>query len=173
MERIKDRLYAGMAERGATGETADLIYRQLSAFAHYGFPESHAISFAAIVFQSSWLKRYYPAAFCAALLKAQPMGFYSPNSLVADARRHGVTVYGPDINLSAAHAGLEPLTAPDAGSAAADPGQPVTGELPASGADPVLDHAVRLGLASVRTTGEDLAGQITPSCVLPWPPGYT
>ncbi|MDQ1646726.1 MAG: error-prone polymerase, partial [Cryptosporangiaceae bacterium] len=160
MERIKDRLYAGMAERGATGETADLIYRQLSAFAHYGFPESHAISFAAIVFQSSWLKRYYPAAFCAALLKAQPMGFYSPNSLVADARRHGVTVYGPDINLSAAHAGLEPLTAPDGGSAAADPGQPVTGELPASGADPVLDHAVRLGLASVRTIGEDLAGQI-------------
>ena len=72
-----------------------------SAFASYGFPESHAMSFAYLVYASAWLKRYYPAAFCAALLNAQPMGFYSPQSLVDDARRHGVEVRRPDINRSA------------------------------------------------------------------------
>ena len=76
------------------------------AFANFGFPESHALSFAYLVFASAWFKLYYPAAFCAALLRAQPMGFYSPQSLVADARRHGVTVQGPDINASLSHATL-------------------------------------------------------------------
>nr|BFE75324.1 hypothetical protein GCM10020092_086250 [Actinoplanes digitatis] len=86
MERIKARLYAGMAERGITGELADDLFVKLSAFASYGFPESHAMSFAYLVYASAWLKRYHPAAFCAALLNAQPMGFYSPQSLVDDAR---------------------------------------------------------------------------------------
>ena len=98
MDEIKHRLYAGMAERGITGELADDLYLKLSAFASYGFPESHAMSFAYLVYASSWLKRYHPAAFCAALLNAQPMGFYSPQSLVDDARRHGVEVRRPDIN---------------------------------------------------------------------------
>ena len=80
---------------------------KLCAFANYGFPESHAISFAYLVYASAWLKRYHPAAFCAALLNAQPMGFYSPQSLVDDARRHGVEVRRPDINLSDAAATLE------------------------------------------------------------------
>src|SRR5207253_10972426 len=93
------------------GPTADAIFEKLAAFANFGFPESHSVSFAYLVYSSSWMKLHYPAAFCAALLNAQPMGFYSPNSLVADARRHGVTVLGPDVNASAAKATLEPLPA--------------------------------------------------------------
>src|SRR5690606_10475312 len=102
MERLRARLYAGMAERGVVGEVADRIWDKLSAFASYGFPESHSVSFAYLVYASSWLKRYYPAAFCAALLNAQPMGFYSPHTLVQDARRHGVEVRTPDLNASGA-----------------------------------------------------------------------
>ena len=92
---------------GITGDLADDIFVKLAAFANYGFPESHAISFAYLVYASAWLKRYHPAAFCAALLNAQPMGFYSPQTLVDDARRHGVTVLRPDINASDAKATLE------------------------------------------------------------------
>jgi len=91
MARLRGRFYAGMAERGITGEVADQIWDKLAAFANFGFPESHSVSFAYLVYASSWIKRYYPAAFCAALLNAQPMGFYSPHTLVQDARRHGVT----------------------------------------------------------------------------------
>ena len=107
MERLRQRLYDGMAERGVTGEVADRIYDKLAAFANFGFPESHSVSFAYLVYASAYLKRYYPAAFCAGLLDAQPMGFYSPHSLVADARRHGVAVRTPDLNASAAGASLE------------------------------------------------------------------
>ena len=84
------------------------MWDKLSAFANYGFPESHSVSFAYLVYASSWLKRYYPAAFCAGLLNAQPMGFYSPHSLVQDARRHGVEVRTPDLNASDWNATLEP-----------------------------------------------------------------
>ncbi len=90
MERLRQRLYDGMTANGISAEIADDIYTKLAAFANYGFPESHAISFAYLVYASAWLKRYHPAAFTAALLGAQPMGFYSPQSLVDDARRHGV-----------------------------------------------------------------------------------
>jgi error-prone DNA polymerase len=107
MERLRQRLYEGMAERGVTGEVADRVWEKLAAFASYGFPESHSVSFAYLVYASSWLKRYYPAAFCAALLDAQPMGFYSPHSLTQDARRHGVEVRTPDLAVSAAGATLE------------------------------------------------------------------
>jgi len=127
MERLRQRLYEGMAERGITGETADLIYEKLVAFANYGFPESHSVSFAYLVYASAWLKYHYPAAFLAALLNAQPMGFWSPQTLVADARRHGVVVLGPDVNASAAVATLTD------------------------------DGAVRLGIEYVRTIGKDLA----------------
>src|ERR687893_2414146 len=106
MERLRQRLYDGMAERGITGEVADLIYEKLAAFANFGFPESHSVSFAYLVYASSWLKLNYPAAFLAGLLNAQPMGFYSPHSLVQDARRHGVVVRGPDVNASDAKATL-------------------------------------------------------------------
>ena len=108
MERLKARFYEGMEKtNGITGTTADRIFEKLAAFANFGFPESHSQSFASLVFYSSWFKLYHPAAFCAALLRAQPMGFYSPQSLVADARRHGVTVHHPDVNVSLAHANLE------------------------------------------------------------------
>jgi error-prone DNA polymerase len=108
MRRLRSRFYEGMQElHGITGPLADRVYEKLEAFANFGFPESHALSFASLVFYSSWLKLHHPAAFCAALLRAQPMGFYSPQSLVADARRHGVLVYGPDVNASLAHATLE------------------------------------------------------------------
>jgi error-prone DNA polymerase len=151
MERLRDRLYAGMAANRITGELADDIYRKLAAFANYGFPESHAYSFAYLAYVSSWLKRYHPAAFCAALLNAQPMGFYSPQSLVDDARRHGVVVRRPDINASRATATLEPPVVP---------GGPRTG----AGADPagwgVGGPVVRLGLAGVRTLGAPVAEAI-------------
>src|SRR6185369_9777020 len=108
MAELRGRLYEGMARNGIAGAVADDIYLKLSSFANFGFPESHAMSFAYLVFASAWLKRYHPAAFCAALLNAQPMGFYSPQSLVDDARRHGVTVRRPDINASGAACTLEP-----------------------------------------------------------------
>ena len=100
MEALKARLFAGMAERGITGVTADAIWSQLAAFANFGFPESHSVSFAYLVYSSAWLKLHYPAAFYAGLLNAQPMGFWSPQTLVADAARHGITVLGPDVNAS-------------------------------------------------------------------------
>jgi len=150
MERIKTRLYQGMAERGITGELADDLFVKLSAFASYGFPESHAMSFAYLVYASSWLKRYHPAAFCAALLNAQPMGFYSPQSLVDDARRHGVEVRRPDINRSAAAAILESTARTRWGS---EPGEPPH-------AWGLGGPAVRMGLSSVRTLGADLAKAI-------------
>jgi error-prone DNA polymerase len=133
MEALKGRLFEGMAANGITGETAEAIYDKLAAFANFGFPESHSVSFAYLVYSSSWMKLHYPAAFCAALLNAQPMGFYAPNTLVADARRHGVTVHGPDVNLSDVKATLEgPQDAPD----------------------------VRLGIEYVRNVGDDLAQRI-------------
>ena len=101
MERLRGRFFAGTAERSIDAETTEQIWHKMVAFATYGFPESHSVSFAYLVYASAWIKRHYPAAFCAALLNAQPMGFYSPHSLCQDARRHGVVVHGPDINLSA------------------------------------------------------------------------
>jgi error-prone DNA polymerase len=120
------------------------------AFSSYGFPESHAISFAYLVYASAWLKRYYPAAFTAALLRAQPMGFYSPASLIEDARRHGVRVRGVDVNTSGAAATLE-----DAGTPAAQPGTPGgQPEVPAG------QPAIRLGLTAVRNLGSAPAAVI-------------
>ena len=132
MRRLRGRFYDGMRERhGITGEVAEKIYEKLEAFANFGFPESHSLSFASLVFYSSWFKLHHPAVFCAALLRAQPMGFYSPQSLVADARRHGVLVHGPDVNASLAHAGCE---------------------------NRGLD--VRMGMGSVRHIGDELAQRI-------------
>ena len=111
MERMRERLMAGMAERGITGDTAEEIYTKLEAFSSFGFPESHSVSFAYLVYSSSWIKYHYPAEFAASLLNAQPMGFYSPHSIVRDARRHGVQVLGPDLNASRRDATLEPRTA--------------------------------------------------------------
>jgi error-prone DNA polymerase len=109
IERLREKLYAGMRRHGITGDVADGIYARIQAFANFGFAESHALSFGLLVYASSWLKLHAPAAFLAALLRSQPMGFYSPQSLTADARRHGVEVRRPCIARSQVHADLEPV----------------------------------------------------------------
>jgi len=107
IEELRVRLLDGMAARDIPLAVAEDIYTKILAFSSYGFPESHAISFAYLVYASAWLKCYYPAAFTAALLRNQPMGFYAPASLISDARRHGVTVRGVDVNASDVLARLE------------------------------------------------------------------
>jgi error-prone DNA polymerase len=169
MERLRGRLYQGMAERGIQGAVADRIYEKLAAFANFGFPESHSVSFAYLVYASAWLKLHYPAAFLAALLNAQPMGFWSPNTLVADARRHGVVVRGPDVNLSAASATLEPEEVGGAGEGAGraadereggEPGSPVGRRPPGHVPGRPGTWVVRLGLGYVRSLGEELAERV-------------
>lgn len=97
LEPFEKRLKDGMRERGYPEEFADQIYRQILGFGEYGFPESHSASFALLVYTSSWLKYYAPAAFAAALLNSQPMGFYAPAQIVQDAKRHGVPVRAVDV----------------------------------------------------------------------------
>ncbi|MGH9090287.1 MAG: error-prone DNA polymerase [Acidimicrobiales bacterium] len=135
MEALRVRFYAGMAEREITGAVADAIWESMAAFAHFGFPESHALSFAFIAYASAWLKVHHPAAFLAGLLIAQPMGFWSPRTLVADAQRHGVVIRRAEVNRSAVDACLE------------------------QGDDPTRP-AVRLGLGAIRTIGTDAAEQL-------------
>lgn len=100
MTPFRDKLLAGMAANGYSIDFAERVYQQIQGFGNYGFPESHAASFALLVYVSAWLKRYYPAAFAAALINSQPMGFYAPGQLVADARKHGVRVLPIDVNFS-------------------------------------------------------------------------
>ncbi|MBP7203637.1 MAG: error-prone DNA polymerase [Propionivibrio sp.] len=97
---LRERLIQGMTERGYALEFAEAIYRQIEGFGEYGFPESHAASFALLAYLSAWLKRHEPAAFLVGLLNAQPMGFYSGSQLVQDARRHRVEVRPPDVQHS-------------------------------------------------------------------------
>ncbi|MEO5876530.1 MAG: error-prone DNA polymerase, partial [Streptosporangiaceae bacterium] len=138
IERLRARLLDGMAAHGIPPDVAGETYEKILGFASFGFPESHAQSFAHLVYASCWLKRHFPAAFTAALLRNQPMGFYSPQSLLADARRHGVTVRGIDINASSTLPTLAQSVPPTRGHAHG-PGTP----------QPVI----RLGLASVRDVG--------------------
>lgn len=108
MEAIRKRFYEGLAAtNGITGEVADKLWSKIVAFAAYGFPESHSQSFASLVYFSAWMKYHYPAQFCVGLLRAQPMGFYSPQSLLQDARRHGVAVLPATINDSGEQARIE------------------------------------------------------------------
>ncbi len=100
IENFHNKLIDGMTGKGYTEEFAERLFRQISGFGEYGFPESHACSFAILVWVSAWLKHYYPAAFTAALINSQPMGFYAPSQLVADARKHKVVVLPVDINQS-------------------------------------------------------------------------
>ena len=104
---LRDKLINGMLDNGYPREFAEAIFRQIEGFGEYGFPESHATSFALLVYISAWLKHYEPAAFLAGLLNAQPMGFYSAAQLVQDARRHGVEVHPPDVQRSAWETVLE------------------------------------------------------------------
>ncbi len=107
LEPFERRLVEGMSARGYSTEFARRIFEQIKGFGEYGFPESHAASFALLVYASAWLKRHHPAAFACALLNSQPMGFYAPSQLVADAREHGVEVRGVDATASAWETTLE------------------------------------------------------------------
>ena len=177
IESLREKLYAGMATNGITGAVADEIYAKIQAFANFGFAESHSLSFALLVYASAWMRLHYPAAFLAALLRAQPMGFYSRQSLVADARRHGVEVLTPDILRSGVQSNLAPAV-PEALEGALE-GSSITGldscthrEQPEV---PVFDRSlprtdaahrrdgnfvVRLGLAEVNGISVELAERI-------------
>jgi error-prone DNA polymerase len=159
IDQMRIRLYDGMAANGITGAVADDIYEKIQAFAAFGFAESHSISFALLVYASSWLKLHYPAAFCAALINAQPMGFYSPQSLVHDAKRHGIEVRKPELNISAATATLAAPSSSGSSCAAGTYGAPGAGRSPC-GCLSISQPAVRLGLAGVRTIGTELAERI-------------
>jgi len=100
IEAFRQKLIDGMLAHGYDQAYAEQIYRMIQGFGEYGFPESHAASFALLVYLSSWIKRHEPAAFCAALLNAQPLGFYAPAQLVQDARRHGVELRPVDVTVS-------------------------------------------------------------------------
>lgn len=175
IESLKQKLFEGMARNGLVGAEADHLYAQIQAFSNFGFAESHSLSFALLVYASSWMKLHYPAAFLAGLLRAQPMGFYSPSSLVSDARRHGVVVLRPDLARSGVDAGLEPHAVPELDEgprpptgldACRDRHQPPVAGFDVSAPDVSEAHrrdghfAVRLGLSGVRGIGRGVAGRI-------------
>ncbi|MCH8180431.1 MAG: error-prone DNA polymerase [Proteobacteria bacterium] len=147
VHRFRDKVIEGMVARGHERSFAEQVFRQIEGFGEYGFPESHAASFALLVYASAWLKRHEPAAFLAGLLNAQPLGFYTPSQLVQDARRHGVVVLPPDVLHSGWDCRLVPRTAPDAA-------RPLG----------TLQAAVRLGLRLVAGLGREAAGRIEAAC---------
>jgi error-prone DNA polymerase len=112
IDQFRRKLIDGLLANGYSADFADRLFRQLRGFGEYGFPESHAASFALLVYASAWLKRYHPAAFTVAILNSQPMGFYAPAQLVADVRKHGVEVRPVDVNFSEWNCTLEPVPAP-------------------------------------------------------------
>ncbi|MGB3731523.1 error-prone DNA polymerase [Microbacterium sp.] len=169
IERIRESLYAGMREKGLSEELCDRIYAQIQAFSNFGFAESHSLSFALLVYASSWLKLHYPAAFLAGLLRSQPMGFYSASSLTADARHHGVRVLRPDLHASGALDGLERVedgSGPTGLDSCLIAPQPPIGRFDRTAPDVSAAHrrdgrfAVRLGLSGVRGIGVKLAERI-------------
>ncbi|WP_311357901.1 error-prone DNA polymerase [Actinomyces oris] len=160
MDALRDKLIAGMRTQGIDAPTAETIYSKLRSFAEFGFPESHAFSFAYLVYASAWLKARKPEDFYAGVLAAQPMGFWSPQSLVADARRHGVRVLPADINRSLVQATVEQREDhQEAGHS--DQWEPLRPDPAAlSSLDVHDDLAVRLGLAPIKGLGERSAQAI-------------
>lgn len=149
MQPLLLRLKRGMTERGFTEEAQDLVVKHVESFANFGFAESHAASFALLVASSAWLKAHYPVEFTAALLNAQPMGFYSPATIGEDARRHGIEVLPVDVNLSTWDCTVErPTRAPRTGSG-------LLRNIPAEG-----NGALRLGCRFVHGLGEGLRARI-------------
>ena len=147
----------GMEARGIDAPTRERIFEQLKGFADFGFPESHSFSFAHIVYASAWLKVHAPEHFYAAILASQPMGFYSPATLVQDARRHGVRVLAPSVNDSLLDASVE-RGAASASSYRAGRSEPLPSrQIVPVDVDPSL--AVRIGLSQVRGLGQ-AAGRI-------------
>jgi error-prone DNA polymerase len=117
LERHRERLIGRMAQKGIALEFAEKVFEQIRGFGEYGFPESHAASFALIAYATAWMKRHHPDVFTASLLNAQPMGFYSPATILEDSRRHGVEVRPADVEHSRWECTLEPLEAPAAAGA--------------------------------------------------------
>ncbi len=113
IELLQDKMVSRMTERGYDPDFSQRCFDQIKGFGEYGFPESHAASFAQLVYVSSWLKCHFPDAFCAALLNSQPMGFYAPAQIVRDAQEHGVEVRAPDVNYSDWDSTLEPAAGPE------------------------------------------------------------
>ncbi|HYO95333.1 MAG TPA: error-prone DNA polymerase, partial [Polyangiaceae bacterium] len=136
--RHRDRLLEGFARKGISRAFGEALFEQIKGFGDYGFPESHAASFALLVYASAWQKAHYPAHFACALLNAQPMGFYSPATILADARRHGVEVRDVDIVASGWDTRLEPA-GERTGIASSAPG---------------ASRAIRLGFRSVKGISE-------------------
>ena len=143
------RLVGRMVEKGYERDYAERIFRQIEGFGEYGFPESHAVSFALLAYKSAWIKCHHPDAFLAALLNSQPMGFYQPAQLVRDARAHGVEVRPVDVQLSVWDSTLEPGDELGGGDGDGGGGGPL--------------HAVRLGLSRVGGLSEEAAGRIVAS----------
>jgi len=148
--KFQMKLIDGMLERGYSREFADRLFRQIMGFGEYGFPESHAASFAKLAYVSSWLKCYEPAAFTCALLNSQPMGFYPPSQLVQDARRHGVEVRPADVAASTWECTLEEIESID----------PCTLAPPALAGEATPQPALRLGLCLVKGCSQTGAGRL-------------
>lgn len=144
MAALKERFFQGLRQtNGIVGKTADNLWNKIIAFAAYGFPESHSQSFACLVYFSAWMKYHYPAHFCVGLLRAQPMGFYSAQSLIQDARRHGIQILPVSVNDSGYKARVVPAPAPSRG-------QPASGQ----------PFAIRLGLDLIKGLGDKAARRI-------------
>jgi error-prone DNA polymerase len=156
LEKFERRLVDGMAKNGYSEAFARQIYQQILGFGEYGFPESHSASFSLLVYVSSWLKRYHPAAFTAALLNAQPMGFYAPAQLVQDAQRHGVEVRAVDVVMSEWDCTLEKPQPATPGPR--PPAQASSASAVASCA--AASPALRLGLRMIAGFGEPAAARI-------------
>ena len=152
VDRFKDPLVEGMVRRGDPLEFAEGIFKQIEGFGEYGFPESHAASFAHLVYVSAWMKRRHPAAFAAALLNSQPMGFYAPAQIVRDAAEHGVEVRPVDVNHSLWDCTLEPL----------EPGTDSKERPSWPGEDPAIHGkvALRLGLRQISGFAEAEADKL-------------
>jgi len=152
VDKYRVQLVSGLLAHGYKLDFAEALFRQIEGFGEYGFPESHAASFALLAYASSWLKRHEPEAFLAALLNSQPMGFYAPAQLVQDARRHGVCVLPPDVTVSGWDSVLETL--PDG-----HPGARRTSH-PHAPPEDTPRPAVRLGLSLIQGMREDAALRI-------------
>jgi len=168
IDQYRTKLIDGMLAKGYTPEFAERLFEQIRGFGEYGFPESHAASFAKLAYVSSWLKHYYPAAFTAAMINSQPMGFYAPAQLVRDAQAHGVEVRGVDMNASDWDCTLE-----EAGSGpwavGSEEGEKLQSlpNCPLSPAHGPL-HSVRLGLRLVRGLPESVAKAIVAARTTPF-----
>ncbi|MGI9515706.1 MAG: error-prone DNA polymerase, partial [Pirellulaceae bacterium] len=161
IEVFREKLMQGMQANSLSNEFAEQVFRQIRGFGEYGFPESHAASFAKLVYISCWLKYYHPAAFTASVLNAQPMGFYAPAQLIADVRRHGVEVLPVDVNFSDWDNTLTWSATADHSEIPPDL-RPSTSDLfPHPHASPLPQPAIRLGLRQISGLRADVGEQIT------------